>query len=269
MDYFGLAIDEDDTAVSTNKKADPVLPLLLDIRQSDSKLGMDIGGTLAKLVIALPEEAFAGDACAADSSPPHKSRARALSTAAARRIRCLPAKVGETGQCPPELVIGATLAGKPWRLQFMKGSTHLVAAMLRASEKHTVATAAAAMSSTTANNRTNSSGRGVGGGEGNKQPPFTTTTTSSVTPGDSGDDNADGRPSFLRGPPRQVVASGGGAYNFKSLFLSAMGEELASFVCLFVCLLVRRCCYSPHNNDLFSLSHSHKIPPLRVVQFIA
>jgi pantothenate kinase len=137
------------------------MPLLVDIRDSDSKLGMDIGGTLAKMVIAMPD----------DIPQDVENKAK---MDAAKRLQRLPSYFGESGRCPPELSFKTKINNKNWTLQFLRGSTQRLVPLL--SKK-----------------------------EGLKNIPVD-----------------------LRGPPRQVVAAGGGAHKFKDLFLSSMWIELVA-----------------------------------------
>ena len=132
ISYFGIA--EEDPSDAPDRP--PIMPLLADILVSESKLGMDIGGTLAKLVVALPAEeeeeeeeedgpglrpdevAAAAVECADASASP-----AALSAA---RLRRIPPVFGESGKCPPELSFAASIGGHQWHLQFLRGSTQLL-----------------------------------------------------------------------------------------------------------------------------------------------
>lgn len=129
MDYWGLTVpedeDEDIAAGTASTRSTPIMPLLKDIRKSHSLLGLDIGGTLAKLVIALPDDEK-------DSTAESSNNSQALdpivdeAAAASTRLRNIPPAFGATGQCPPELAFRATLCGRAWRLQFLRGATQLL-----------------------------------------------------------------------------------------------------------------------------------------------
>jgi hypothetical protein len=129
MDYWGLTVpddEEEDSAAGTAPSGNtPIMPLLKDIRKSHSLLGLDIGGTLAKLVIALPDDekdSSIETSIEAQVQDPATVEAATAST----RLRNIPPTFGATGQCPPELAFRATLCGRAWRLQFLRGATQLL-----------------------------------------------------------------------------------------------------------------------------------------------
>jgi len=128
MDYWGLSEPEAEEAAATPSAGSaPILPLLKDIRKSHSLLGLDIGGTLAKLVIALPDDGDDGGAGTPRGSHDQVDDPAAVEAAAASmRLRNVPPTFGETGQCPPGLAFRATLGGRAWRLQFLRGATQLL-----------------------------------------------------------------------------------------------------------------------------------------------
>lgn len=166
------------------------MPLLVDIRDSDSQLGMDIGGTLAKMVIAMP--------CQDEDPIDGTNNENAAHLQASReRLKRLPSYFGESGRCPPELSFKASINNKTWILQFLRGSTQRLVPLL--------STGAAGLNDI---------------------------------------------PIELRGPPRQVVAAGGGAHKFKDLFLSSMWIELIALKVYF--LITPPLCHT-HNilNEIF------------------
>lgn len=127
MDYWGLSEPEEEEAAATPPAGSaPILPLLKDIRKSHSLLGLDIGGTLAKLVIALPDDDGNGAGASGSESHLVDDPAAAEAAAASTRLRNIPPTFGETGQCPPALAFRATLGGRAWRLQFLRGATQLL-----------------------------------------------------------------------------------------------------------------------------------------------
>jgi len=150
MDYWGLSVPEDedeDTAAGTaSTRSAPIMPLLKDIRKSHSLLGLDIGGTLAKLVIALPDDEKDSTAETSNNSPalePIVDEAAAAST----RLRNIPPSFGATGQCPPELAFRATLCGRAWRLQFLRGATQLLGGLQLPADSAAAASASPSNSS--------------------------------------------------------------------------------------------------------------------------
>ena len=93
------------------------MPLLKDIRKSHSLLGLDIGGTLAKLVIALPDDekdSSIETSIEAQVQDPAAVEAATAST----RLRNIPPTFGATGQCPPSWPFAQPCADAPGDCSF-------------------------------------------------------------------------------------------------------------------------------------------------------
>jgi len=189
------------------------LPFLIDVRLSDSKLGVDIGGTLAKMVIAMSDDAigeFAEPTSPSVAGIPADRLAAAR--AAAARLRQIPPIIGATGRCPPELAFTATIHQRRWKLQFISASTHFLAKVLKDSCHFLTVAGAAAPGATSA----------VASAVASASASSSLSSASAVDPA------VVSPASFLGGPLRQVVAAGGGAFKFSKLFEDAMGIELVS-----------------------------------------